>query len=57
MKEKKKDKSKNNAERYSKELVQEVREALEDYKNGRYFKGTAEEVIIHLKNNSLFLIS
>lgn len=52
IKKEKKVKAKEKKEEYSEELVQEVREALEDYKHGRYFKGTAEEVIKHLRDET-----
>lgn len=40
------------AEEYSEKLVQEVKEALRDYKNGKSFKGTAEEIIKHLHDEA-----
>jgi hypothetical protein len=35
-------------EKYSDKLLQEVKEAKEDYKTGKYFKGTADDVIKNL---------
>ncbi|MDQ3022284.1 MAG: hypothetical protein M3R36_17195 [Bacteroidota bacterium] len=37
---------------YSKKLVEEVKEACSDYKNGNYFKGTVEEVIRSLRDEA-----
>lgn len=37
-------------EKYSVRLIQEINEAKEDYKKGKYFKGTADEVIKNLHN-------
>lgn len=34
---------------YSKELVQEVKEAIKDYKTGKSFKGTVDEIIKNLR--------
>ena len=34
--------------KYSDKLIQEVKEAKEDYKTGKYFKGTADDVIKNL---------
>ena len=51
IKKEKKVKPKKEAE-YSEELVREVKEARNDYKNGRYFKGTADEVIKHLRDEA-----
>lgn len=45
-------KLKKTKEEYSEELIQEVKEAQEDYKQKRFFKGSAEEVIKHLKDEA-----
>ncbi len=39
-------------ENYSEKLVKEVKVAVNDYKTGKYFKGTAEEVIKNLRDEA-----
>lgn len=37
---------------YSEKLIQEVKESLKDYKDGNYYKGTADEVIKKLHDEA-----
>jgi len=39
-------------ESYSENLVQEVKEAVKEYKSKIFFKGTADEVIKKLRNEA-----
>ena len=39
-------------EKYSDKLLEEIKEAREDYKTGKYFKGTADEVIKKIARRS-----
>lgn len=45
-------KQEKSAEEYSEKLVQEVKKSIKDYKDGKYFKGTAEEVIKNLRDEA-----
>ncbi len=37
---------------YSEKLIQEVKESLKNYKDGNYYKGTADEVIKKLHDEA-----
>lgn len=45
-------KKKNSPGQSAKKLVREVKDSLKDYKNGKYFKGTADEVIRNLRDEA-----